>query len=547
MSAATSVDASAPDVVTLDSQTLAVRTPPHPAGIVDVAVDTSGDAATSPVPYTYFNPGSRFGGAWGGPVQGAVNVTVYSTDGQPLENAFVMLSTTPATPYQGYTDPNGMVTLSGPDVFGEQTVTATYQMFLEARPCNPEIKWTSSATVQRVNAENITIFLTLDPPPPLGATAPPEPNCQEGTFECFCRVGNPACDAPNECNPFTGICCPPPPAFPEPSGAAFTGYLSGLDKLAEPGPSEFQMAIVYTTQTDPFTPNPDPGSGNVVLTNGNYSISTRIGDLALVAVGGLYNNNTNTFRPLMMGIERYLFAADGQTYTVDLDLNIPLNTALSFKVNNAPRYSGGPTINEVVPWLDLGFEGVFGGVDIATGDTTIVTAAHQAALTGIFSDASYIAVGGTYAAAGLPLSIGIKRAITNTTAVVNIPGLVGIAQVTSPPNGGKPVAGLIEFDLRDPIQPDFFYVDISIPTLTGLKSLWTAFLPGGARSVRLPDFPAFTQLPPSNQPSPYPPGTYILDILGVQKPGFQWENFSYNDLAFGEWEAYSYSRSTISF
>ena len=536
-----------PDVQVLDSQTLAVRTPPHASGIVDVSVAAGGQTVSSPIPYTYFNPGSRFGGAWGGPVLGAVNVTVYSLEGQPLENAFVMLSTTPDTPYQGYTDVNGMVTLSGPDVYGEQTVTATYQLFIEARPCNPEIKWTSSATVQRVDAENITIFLSLDPPPPMGGTPPPEDGCMEGTFECWCRAGNPPCDDPLACNPFTGVCCPPPPEFPEEPTATYTGYLSGLDKLAEPGPTEFQMAIVYTTQTDPYSPNPNPGDGNIVLTNGNYTLTSRIGDLALIAVGGLYNNSTNTFKPLMMGVERYLFAADGQTYVVDLDLNIPLDTPLSFKLSHSPRYTNGPDMNQVVPWLDLGFEGVFGGVDLAEGNTDIVTAQHQAALTGIFSDASYIAIGGAFRGGTVPMTIGIKRGITDTANIIDIPGLIGIAQVTSPANGMVPTSGLIEFDLREPIAPDFFYVDISIPTLSGLKTLWNAFLPGEARSLRLPDFPSFTQLPPTNQPSPYPPGTYILDIIAVDKPVFQWENFSYNDLAFGDWEAYSYSRTTVSF
>ncbi len=539
---------SAADVDIIDAQTLGVRTPPHAPGQVDLTVTTPNDSATSPVPYTFYNPGSRFGGAWGGPVNGSVNVTVYSTEGQPLENAFVMLSTTPETPYQGYTDVNGMVTLSGPDVLGEQTVTATYQLFLEARPCNPEIKWTSSATVQRVDAENITIFLTLDPPPPMGPTTPPEAGCEEGTFECFCRLGNPPCDDPLQCNPFTGVCCPPPGEPPTQPGATFTGYLSGLDKIAEPGPTEFQMAIVYTTQRDPWSQNPDPGDGNVVLTNGTYTLNSRIGDLALIAVGGLYNNQTNTFKPLMMGVERYLFAADGQVYTVDLDLNIPLDTPLSFKVNHSPRYPNGPTMNEVVPWLDLGFEGVHGGVQVATGNGDIVTAANQAALTGIFSDAKYIAVGGAYNQGGLPLTIGIARGITDTSKVIDIPGLIGIAHVTSPQPGLRPVDGLIEFDLRDPaIEPDFYYLNISVPTLAGLKSLWEGFLPGNARSLRLPDFPEFSALPVTNQPSPYPQGSYLLDIIGVSKPGFQWESFSYNDLGFADWEGYSYSRTAIAF
>ncbi len=529
----------------LDAQTLAVRSPVHPTGSVVVEVKVGAQTKTAPLPYTYYNPGSRFGGAWGGPVAGAVNVTVYSLEGQPLENAFVMLSTNPSTPYQGTTDVNGMVTLSGPDVFGEQTVTATYKLFIEARPCNPEIAWTSSATVQDVDAENITIFLDLDPPPPLGGPSEPEPDCTDGEFECWCRVQNPLCDEDLECNPFTGVCCPPPPQPPTQPGATFTGYLSGLDKLAEPGPTEFQMAIVYTTQKDPFSQNPPTGDGNVVLTNGNYTLRSRIGDLALIAVGGLYDNATQTFRPLMMGAERFLFASDGMTYTIDLDLNIPLDTRISFKLNHVPQFAGGPNVNEVVPYLDLGFEGVFGGVDIASGTGDVVTANHQAALSGMFADATYQAIGGSYTNRTVPMTIGIKRNIRSTASIVQIPGLAGIARVTSPQAGARPISGLIEWDLQAPNEPDFYYMNISVPTLTGLKTLWLGFMPANSRSMRLPDFPDLSSLP--QVPSPYPPGTYILDIIGVMKPGFQWETFNYNDLGLGEWESYSYSRTSIAF
>jgi len=88
-------------------------------------------------------------------------------------------------------------------------------------------------------------------------------------------------------------------------------------------------------------------------------------------------------------------------------------------------------------------------------------------------------------------------------------------------------------------------MNIAVPTLAGLKTLWLGFMPPGSRSMRFPDFPDLSSL--SQEPSPYPPGTYILDIIGVQKPGFQWETFNYNDLGIGEWESYSYSRRTIAF
>ncbi len=477
------------DIQTVDAQTITVRTPPHAPGVVDVDVIKGQDTVTSPVPYSYFNPGARFGGAWGGPVQGAVNVTVYEQGGQPIEGAYVMLSTNAATPYQGETDVNGMVTLSGPDVFGEQTVTAIAAGY-------------SSASVQRVNAENVTIFLS---PPP-----------QQG------------------------------PPGPGPPLALFQGNVSGLDKLAEPGPTEFQMAIVYTTQVDTGSQNPDPGGGNVVLSDGPYTLNSRIGDLAIIAVGGLYDNATQTFKPLRMGIERFLFAAENQTYTVDLDLNIPLETPLTFKLNQPPLAPSGPTTNQIIPWLDLGFEGVFGNLDVAQGNGDIITASHMAPLTGVLSDASYYAIGGSVTAGGFggPSSTAFKRNITNTNQVIEMPPLMGIATLTSPTNGQVPVDRTFRFALNNTNQPDFFYVVVT-DFLQAIK--WEVMLPGSARSFKLPDFPDFSHLPAEDRPVPYPGGSYIMTIVTVSSPGFLYDGITYADLSGANWDAYSVGGSLITF
>ncbi|MFB6373862.1 MAG: hypothetical protein ABEN55_12310, partial [Bradymonadaceae bacterium] len=213
-----------------------------------------------------------------------------------------MLSTNPETEYQGTTDRNGLVTLSGPDVYGEQTVTAVAAGY-------------TSVSVQEVNAENITIFLT---------------------------------------SLATGNGSPPPP----PPTATFKGKLSGIDKVAEPSKSEFRMGMVMATKKSPWSRAPDPGDGNIVRGDGGqYTINTRLGDLALIALGGLYDTETETFKPVMMGVKRYQSAAGGKTYTRNIELDISLNEKLTFKLQNPPHDSGGPNINRITPWLDFGFEG----------------------------------------------------------------------------------------------------------------------------------------------------------------------------------------------
>lgn len=477
----------AQDIRILDSQTLAVRSPAHPSGNVNVTVTRGQDSAQAPSPFTYFNPGARAGGAWGNPINGAVNVTVYSTGGTPIENAFVMLSTRADTRYQGLTNAEGMVTLSGPDIFGDQTITAIAAGH-------------SSATVQRINAENITIFLS----------EPPNPG--------------------------------QPPAGPSP--AIFKGRISGLDKLAEPGAGEFKMAIVYTTQSDPSSENPNPGNGNVVLADGQYTLRSRLGDVAVIALGGLYNNNTNKFRPLRMGIKRYQFASEGTEYQVDLDLNIALNQRMTIKLNNPPRGASGPSVNVVKPWLDLGFEGVFGELALPSGQNNILVADTLAPLSGVLADASYYIEGGAYAdtTMGPPFSIGIKRNVKNLSQTIELPGLLDTPQFITPAQGARPLNGLVEFTYTNPIKPDLYYVRIETP-MQELR--WEAFLPGDATSLRLPTFPDFSNLPADQRPTPYTGELVFLILIGIKQPGLNFNNYTYNDLGLDKWEAYSFNYHLI--
>lgn len=483
-------DTAASEVQILDSQTLSARTPPHAPGVAVVKVKREQTEVTAPSVYTYFNPGARLGGAWGGPIQGAVNVTVYEMNGAPIENAFVMLSTNAATPYQGVTDANGMVTLSGPAVYGEQTITAVASGY-------------SAASIQKVNAENVTLFLTKPPTPSQG---------------------------------------PPPPGPPI---AFFNGRITGLDKLAEPGPTQFQMAYVRTTQADPFTDNPDPGVGNTVYTDGEYTLNSRVGDLALVAVGGIFDNNTGVFTPLRMGVARFLVAADQQVQTVDIDLDIPLETTLTFKLDQSPLRAGGPDINEVIPWLDFGFEGVYGGYDVATGTADMIQAKHQPPLLGPLSDISYLIIGGaTTQNVGVPFSTVFKRNVRNVAGVIQLPPLLGVPIVTSPTNGNFPTNGLFQFSMSSTNQPSFYYVSIID---FNQNPIWEVFLPGNQTSFRLPDFPSFANLPPEDRPFPYPSGTYILQIFAIHEPSFSYSTISYGNLDIARWDAYSANAQLVSF
>lgn len=464
----------------LDPQTMVVRTPAHPTGPVDLEVDNSVENVIADDPYTYYNPGARFGGAWGAPVDGSVNVTVFELGGAPVENAFVMLSTNAETPYQGFTDANGMITLSGPDVLGEQTVTAVAAGL-------------SSGTVQRVDAENITIF--LQPPPP-----PPEGGGGEG------------------------------------ASATFTGKVIGVDKIAEPELFHSNIVIVRTTRVDRSTRNPDPGGANIVRGDGQeYVLNSRVGDLALVAIGGVSDDLTGEFEPRIMGVKRFQVAADGMTYTRDIEMTIPLDQTATFKLDQPPRGPQGPTTNEIVPWLDFGFEGVFGELPVASGDADIITADQMPLLAGDLAGVSVTAIGGAITPGGGPSSVAFARNITNFSQIIAMPPLMGIAQVTSPTAGNTPTDGLVQFSLNTTNQPDFIY---AIVVDFNFAPVWEVFLPGDARSFRLPTFPDFSSLPADQRPTPYPNQQLILQILTISSPGFDFNTVSYTDLSPAGWDAY---------
>ncbi|MEM1346984.1 MAG: IPT/TIG domain-containing protein [Myxococcota bacterium] len=472
----------------LDAQTLAVRTPPGQTGTVDVTVTREDDQLIAPDRYTYFNPGARFGGAWGAPVSGAVNVTVYSLGGSAIENAFVMLSTRGETRYQGLTDANGMITLSGPDVYGEQTVTAV--AFNHA-----------SATVQRVDAENITIFLF--------EYIPPMPS--------------------------------PPPQGPLP--ARYTGQLTGLNKIAEPGPSEFRVAFISTTQIDRSRSNPDPGPGASITADGTYTIESRLGDLSLVAVGGLFNTATGEFKPVRMGVRRFLFASEGQTYTENIDLNIELDQTMTVKMNSVPSSPSGPDETRVNIWMDFGFEGVYGElpVKVDAAGASLIQVPYLAKLQNDLSDVTYYVEGGAYTNDDdTPFSIGVRRGVTDLTGNVELPGLLGIAEVTSPAPGDPLVDGLIEWNYSAASKPDLYQVLVVIPTPAGLQPYWDAFLPGTATSVRIPDLPDLSALyPPDETPTPFLGMPFPVLLYAVERNGLEFNEFTYSNFDRDTWDAYS--------
>jgi hypothetical protein len=473
----------------IDQNNLTFLSPPHAEGEAELTVSTGQNDATAPYTYAYFNPASRLGGASGGPVNGAVNVTVYSLGGGPLENAFVMLSTRTDTPYQGFTDINGMITLSGADLLGPQTTTATKTGY-------------STATIQTVDAENITLFLNiLDPPPNPGGGALP------------------------------------------PSAAVF-GNIKATGKLSDPADQNtYDLAIVGTTTRTIFGNNPSAGPNAIVLGEGRYELNTRIGDMAIVGLCGEFNSLTQVFTPKLMAVKRFVFANDLDRLEHDLVCDIPLDETLTFKLTNTSYAPSGPNTNRADVFWDFGFEGVFRSPISGQSLSNIVSVTNQPKMNGVLDDVRFVAIAGSFTNQGAPFSRAKTERFAFTQNIVSVPPLLDVPLLISPVAGGVVQNGSIRFESDGPYYPDFFYLvlrnDSGIP-------VWQWVIPGSQAYALLPEFPDFSGLPADIRPAPMVAGALYLSIFAARTtPSFLFETISYREIDNESWTAYSLNATTI--
>lgn len=468
----------------IDDNNLSFRTPPRQnAASTTLQITAADKQADGPYPFVYFNPINTFGGASGSEVEGAVNISVLALGGSPVPNAFVMLSTRSETPYQGVTDANGQLTLSGLDVLGAQTVTATAAGH-------------SSATVQAVDAENITLFIT-----PLDG---------EG--------GSGPINSP----PFGTI----------------SGTIRSVGKRADNGgfDTTFDRSIVQTTQRDMQSPAVYPGTSATVGDNAPYEIRSRTGDVALIGLCGIYNEETDTFKAEFMAIERFMNITNGAHYHVDLECDIPLDQTANVKLINPIYAPTGPDNNIVNVFWDFGFEGVFRSPTRGRGLETILRIPRQPKKTTAIEDMSFIFSGGSYTSTSSPYTQTTKTGVADLNQVIALPPLLDVPQLISPYSGGVITDNIIRLRASGPYYPDFYWVILR--NMDGLP-IWEFVIPGTETSVMLPEFPDFSDLPPDQQPEPFHDGPLFLVVYGARIPNFNYDQFSYNDLSSERWEAFS--------
>ena len=138
----------ATDVDWVSETKMTCKTPRGVLGMANAVIEGPDDEYEVKEAYEYFNTSDPSnGGLGGGPIDGTVNVSVINAaNGEPVEDAFCILGTSGETVYQGDTNTAGLITFSGPDLMGRQTVTAAKEGF-------------ESTTIEEFDARDVTIFL----------------------------------------------------------------------------------------------------------------------------------------------------------------------------------------------------------------------------------------------------------------------------------------------------------------------------------------------------------------------------------------------------
>lgn len=510
------------DIGATDSEKLTLRTPPHGLGSVDVQIATQGLRVTLPAAFNYFDPADTALWTSGGPIDGEINVTVINSSNQVLPTAYVMVGDTvdDAAPYlSGFTNAQGQVTLSGPNLHGPLSIHAI-------KPGHGAFSWID------IDATNLVMMLEpFAPPPP-----DPLPDCPSGASAGLPRVRGKVSRIKDE-------------------------YNTGDD-----------VVLVTTTYVNFSSPLPNPGPGGQLTSQGDFEINTRTGDMVVVAMAG-YISDQGTLDVHALGFKPFIFTeastgtlcvqqsdcpADEQCLSVGSfnnqctrvyeDVNIvidtPLNQPMRIDFDNAPLrrnnesfFVSAPDTSNVLVWYDFGYMGLHPIVSVNAPGAPSTLVNMPKHLPSALQNATFDIRGGVSTAAGFPLSEVWLRGLHDTRQSVLLTPLLKThadASHSRDADGSE----LFSFNLRpsDAPNPDptttfhalYQFESVQLckqaPPISRPVVYWYIFSPGESEVFDLPDFPARAgnvQLAP---------GTYYWQLASYYTPGVSIQNSDLNGL-----------------
>ena len=414
-------------------------------------------------------------GASGEPLDGQLVVTVCETVGEPLADAFVMAVDSSGESIHALTDDDGTVVLEEDNLEGPHTVVATA----------PEYSTTS---FHGIDADEIRLFVS-----PLEMSGTP----------------------------------------PEVETATFSGELTGIDDIPlGDDPDEIRFGWVTTTAEFLSQQLPDAGDDDSRQDDGEYEMTTRTGPLALVALGLVYNTETEEISVERIGIQRDLEAEPGGEYEVDLALDIPVDDTLDVQMGDPPPIGDAEEDRtyEGTLFVDMQDDGYLRldpvEVDGASMTFPRLPEEAQAVLDDVtFAADLFVEVPGDDAN---PFGAYSRASVDN----IDVFGDDENLSVTTPPAVGMPdfIAPDIQdyttedrrvhWDLIGEHEPDIYWFQVF--SLNG-PTHWHIFVSGDTDEFRFPEFPDFQQEYDFGDdsdgdplvPQPYPEGLWWMGVNGV--------------------------------
>lgn len=482
---------------------LVATAPPHAEGTVPIEVSGCTEW-TAPTPLRYVSTTEGVGGIGGGAIDGEVVVTVLEAGtGQPIEGATVRVGTRESDPWVALTDTRGLASFVDDELVGPQTITA----YAEGR---------STESYVNANAREITFLLAQLPPPP--------------------------------CDPTIEDCSPPPPP---PTGTVI-GFLTGLRKVADPPPGAYLVAYIETTRLSPGYPNPYGGPDSRMLEDGPFALTTRLGDMALIAACGWEDGETGEFTPRRFGVVRGItMREDDDPVRLAVECDIPLSEVGSYKLVDSLALSDDPNafpgVYRATPMLNFGGEGVYQSLPDIEADEPVFYGGAFPVFEGVLEDVTIDITAGAYPLmSNVPQQVAYLRGLQSTERVWTFPGLLDVPQVVTPsPEDPRLVDGYIEWSV-DPSTgtPDLYY--LSVTSSDAEFSRWTVFVPGYQTAINLAEFPDFAESV-GLVPGPGEAREFVnLFIRGVDLDVFDFDDFNRFSLRSRNWRASSAVNTSIS-
>ena len=466
--------------------------PPGNPGAVPVQVTLGAQSDLLAAGFTYFDPQTNAGGSGGGPLLGALNVTVI--DGTPfiegnVKGATVDVLLHDGQPLHQLTDDRGQTTFSNQGLVLPVQVTISKPTY-------------DAITIVGHQTANLTVFLSgpIPPPPP----PPPPPD-------------------------------PPPPPPPAPLTAVVSGHVYGFKAppTLQLTPSQRLVAYLRTSvgsiyAAPPFSP---PGTPIVVdREGGGFSFqTTHLSPLTLTAEFGVEENlgqNLTSFTPILLGVLRGVQPDPTRPLTTaDLILDTHLDRQTVATCSGLPQPSAGnQLLHEAGVLLDLGNSGFvpLSNVRDAAGPQLTFPRLPQAAGQGfVFVDEIV---------SGRSVTVYLRRIFGDVLAGITLGPYLPFPNVQAPPDLAPLPAG---FDgTFSWSQPPGLAPNLLQLRLNGGDLGWTVVMSGDTRQVKLPAG-LLAKLTAGT--------TFSWTLTASSSPGFDFTYWSYYDLYGGSWTSYAYT------